>query len=326
MDSRSSLCLALRVVETPPVAIIDVGSNSIKGLVAARTADGNITALKARTIEARISAGISHEEPQLSEEGIVRGVEAIQSLLAGGAPLAPVKTIIVATSAVRDARNGADFCARVHAATGQTVRILTGNEEANLIGRGLTCDPAVRDTRDFYVFDLGGGSLECLAFRERNVEQAVSLPLGCVRLFEMFVKNPAKPFSERARFSTMQLTHESLVRSGFKFSLPAGTLAIGTGGTMAVARAVLGEQEGKSFEQTDPFVKVTQLRRMLSAVGKLPLAERQQVPGLPPARADIFPTALATFIVIASLSGFAGFRHSLYNLRYGLADEALSSG
>ncbi len=59
---------------------------------------------------------------------------------------------------------------RVRAATGHNIRILTGDEEANLIGRGLTCDPALTTLRDFYVFDLGGGSLECLAPRDRQVQ------------------------------------------------------------------------------------------------------------------------------------------------------------
>src|SRR5207249_1268753 len=104
-------------------------------------------------------------------------------------------TVLVATSAVRDGQNGDAFCRRIHAVTGHAVRVLSGEEEANAIGRGLTTDPALQDTRDFYVFDLGGGSLECLAFRERRIEQAVSLQLGCVRLMEKLVVDSESPFS-----------------------------------------------------------------------------------------------------------------------------------
>ena len=67
----------------PAVAVIDIGSNSIKILVATRTPDGRVTALATRTIDARISAGISKTAPRLSDEGMARGLEAIQSLLAG---------------------------------------------------------------------------------------------------------------------------------------------------------------------------------------------------------------------------------------------------
>ena len=109
------------MVKISSVAIIDIGSNSIKLLVATRSADGHVTALAHRTIDARISAGISRAAPRLSEDGMRRGAEAIHALLADAAPFAPAHCVLVATSAVRDAHNGADFISRVHAATGHTI-------------------------------------------------------------------------------------------------------------------------------------------------------------------------------------------------------------
>src|SRR5262245_20227704 len=173
-----------------PVAVIDIGSNSIKILVAVRTDGGNVHPLHIRTIDARISAGISQATPRLSDEGMARGLSAVQALLEDAMRFNATSTILVATSAVRDAANGADFCDRIKKATHHPIRILSGDEEANLIGRGLVADPALRGLRDFYVFDLGGGSLECLAFLNRTIEQAVSLQLGCVRLTERFVSDP----------------------------------------------------------------------------------------------------------------------------------------
>ena len=305
------------------VAVIDIGSNSIKALVAARSSDGSVAALLNQTLDARISGGIGQTEPQLSDEGIARGVDSVKNLLAAVTAHRPDKVITVATSAVRDARNGGDFCARVREATGQEVRVLSGAEEANLVGRGLTCDPALKSFQDFYVFDLGGGSLECLSFRQRTIEQAVSMQLGCVRLTEQFIADINKPLGRTARYRTMQHVHDELVRGPFKFSLPPEAVAVGTGGTMTTVRAILGAKDGKTFDQVDPFIPLTQLRLMLTRISRMPLAERQQVPGLPAARADIFPVALATLIVLADVGAFAGFHHSLYNLRYGVADEAL---
>lgn len=313
----------LNVTVAVPVAIIDIGSNSIKLLVAARGSDGPVTALAHRTIDARISAGISRAAPQLSAEGMARGLAAIESLLADAAPFTPVRTILVATSAVRDALNGADFLSRVRAATGHTIRILTGNEEANLIGRGLTCDPALTTLRDFYVFDLGGGSLECLAFRDRHIAQAVSLQLGCVRLTEKFVADPAAPFAEPAASEIPRHTRTVVAASGFSFSLPSHAVALGTGGTVTTVRAILAARAGTTLAQIGTLVTLPQLRNLLAELGSLSLSDRQQIPGLPPPRADVFPTALATVITIAELGGFSAFHHSLYNLRYGLATEAL---
>ena len=305
------------------VAIIDIGSNSIKLLVATRSAGGHVTALTQRTIDARISAGISRAAPRLSEDGMSRGAEAVHTLLADAAPFAPAHFVLVATSAVRDAHNGADFIARVRALTGHTIRILTGDQEANLIGRGLTCDPALTTLRDFYVFDLGGGSLECLAFRDRQIAQAVSLQLGCVRLTEKFVADPAAPFAEPAASEIPRHTRAIVAASGFSFSLPARAVALGTGGTVTTVRAILAARDGTTLDQIGTLVTLPQLRNLLAELGSLSLSDRQQISGLPPARADVFPTALATIITLAELGGFDAFHHSLYNLRYGLAEETL---
>jgi exopolyphosphatase/guanosine-5'-triphosphate,3'-diphosphate pyrophosphatase len=88
-------------------------------------------------------------------------------------------------------------------------------------------------------------------------------------------------------------------------------------------RAVLGAREGKPFADTASIVTVAQLRELLTWLGALPLADRKNVPGLPPARADVFPTALATFLALAEAGGFSAFQNSVYNLGYGLAAELL---
>ena len=307
------------------VAVIDVGSNSIKVLVAAAAADGGLTILRTRTLDARISAGISQAAPRLSAAGLAAGLDAIRTLLEDVAPLAPAATVLVATSAVRDARNGEDFRASVLAATGHGLRILSGDEEARLIGRGLTSDPALARLQDFYVFDLGGGSLECLAFRNRQIACTASLPLGCVRLTEQFVADPAGPLAPAARQSIRQHVSDSLARSPFAFSLPPGAAAIGTGGTFSVARAILAARSVPAAVDVPPSVTAAQLRALLDWLGALPLAERQAIPGLPAARADVMPVALATLDALAGLGGLTTFRHSFYNLRYGLAAEALAA-
>jgi exopolyphosphatase/guanosine-5'-triphosphate,3'-diphosphate pyrophosphatase len=305
------------------VAVVDIGSNSIKLLVAARDEKDDIVTLASRSLDARISDGISEAEPMLGAEGMQRGLDAIVTLLDDARAHDPAEVRLVATSAVRDARNGSEFADRVLQATGHPVRVLTGAEEAALIGRGLTCDAHLRQLQNFYVFDLGGGSLECLAFRGRQLESAGSLQLGCVRLTESLVRKPDRPFSRSPRFRVMQHVHDELVRGPVRFTLPPGSDAVGTGGTMATVRGILAAEQGISFDETDPYVPLTRLRQMLSKLSRLTLDERKQVPGLPPARADIFPTALATLIVVADVVALAGFRHSLFNLRYGVAAEAL---
>jgi exopolyphosphatase/guanosine-5'-triphosphate,3'-diphosphate pyrophosphatase len=304
-----------------PVAVIDIGSNSIKLLVAAAGGRGRMETVFTRTLDTRISAGISQAAPRLSEDGMARGVAAVRELVADSIRLAAQRTVLVATSAVRDAANGADFRAAVRAATGLSVRILTGPEEANLIGRGLTADPALTGLRDFYVFDLGGGSLESLVFRDRRAVQEVSLPLGCVRLTEQCVPDPSAPFTAAAAVAAR--VRAVFAPAGFSFSLGPGGSAVGTGGTVTTARAILAARAGLPLEQSPALVPVESLRELLRSVGGLPLAERRAVAGLPAGRADVFPAALATLVAVAELGHFPGYLHSFYNLRWGLAAEEL---
>jgi exopolyphosphatase/guanosine-5'-triphosphate,3'-diphosphate pyrophosphatase len=305
------------------VAIVDIGSNSIKVLVAGRGPSGRPEPVFAETIDARISMGISRKDPRLGASGMARGIAAIRELLKMAAPFAPDRTLLVATSAVRDARNGRVFRKRVRDATGHSVRILSGAEEADLIGRGLACDPALSRLRNFYVFDLGGGSLECLSFRGRRALQAVSLQLGCVRLTEKFVADSSRPFTVPESREVAAHVGSTIAASGFGFNLPRGAAAVGAGGTLTTVRAIRAEKDGVAFEKTAPEVGVAELRSLLWEIGGVPLSARKRIPGLSPSRADVFPAALATLIAIASLGRLDCFRHSLYNLRWGLAAREL---
>lgn len=304
------------------VAVLDLGSNSIKVLVATRGPQGGVVPLAWKSLDARISAGISAERPRLSEEGMARGVAAVQELLAFIRPHDPARIRLVATSAVRDAANGAEFRARLLAATGHEVRILTGDEEANGIGRGLTADPALTALQDFHVLDLGGGSLEWLTFRSRRIEQALSLQLGCVRLTEKFVPAPDAPFGPASRDAIRGHTVAALRSSGAR--LDAARPVVATGGTVSTVRAVLGARRGLTLDQTEPIVTVAELSDLLDQLAPLPLEERRRIPAMPPARADVFPAALATILAFAETGGFTRFHHSVYNLRYGLAAEMLN--
>lgn len=306
----------------PTVAVIDIGSNSIKSLVATRNADGRPVALHSQTIEARISAGISREHPVLSDEGMQRGLAAVEELLATARPFLPAQTVLVATSAVRDAANGAEFRARVLAATGHAIRILSGDEEANYIGRGLTTDPALTGWRDFYVFDLGGGSLECLSFKNHAIVQGLSLPLGCVRLTERFVADATAPVSAEAITAIQTHSRRLLDASGFRFDVP-GSAAVFTGGSMTTTRALFGAEVGLPLQTASPEIPVSRIQALLTRVAALPLVERRQIPGMPGSRADVFPAALATVLTIAEAGRITRFHHSLYNLRWGLAATLL---
>jgi exopolyphosphatase/guanosine-5'-triphosphate,3'-diphosphate pyrophosphatase len=306
----------------PRVAVIDIGSNSIKVLVVARAPTGQYRVLKNRTLDARIGAGISDAKPKLSEEGMTRALGAVRELVSEASEYGVARTVLVATSAVRDASNGAAFCARVKTATKQEIRILTGEQEAAYIGRGLTCDPALAELQDFSVFDLGGGSLECLSFKQRKVEQSLSLQLGCVRMTEKFIKNPAAPLEQPELAALAAHVVAELKQSGFKFAEPAPP-AVFTGGSMSTVRAINGAQQQQKMEEAPAEVDLGLIGGLLEYMAPMTLEQRKEIPGLPSARADVMPAAIVTMLALANVAKVTSFHHSLYNLRWGVAAETL---
>ncbi|MDX2110221.1 MAG: phosphatase [Verrucomicrobiota bacterium] len=310
----------------PVVAVVDCGSNSIKVLVATLDVEGKLLRLDEATEETRISRGIgggSDSPLHLCEEAMSAGVESISRLLERAHQYNPTQWQIVATSAVRDAANGAEFRERVLRVTGVPVRLLSGDEEALGIGRGVAQDPQFAGCTDFQLCDLGGGSLELLDFCAGAVRQKVSLPLGAVRLTERFVNDVhlAIPVEEQQRI--VDHVHAVVQQSGYKFPNPAGILA-GTGGAITYTRLLLGAQSGLT-ELTSIPAEITHatMHELCNQLCSLSLDERCALRGLPRKRADIMPAALLTLRTVLELAGIASLRHSLYNLRYGLAAQCL---
>lgn len=305
-----------------PVAVIDVGSNSIKLLVAKSEKAHGIDPLFTETIETRISEGISKDLPQLAEDAIRKGCRTITELVRIAREYEPVRLTIVATSAVRDALNGQDFIDQVYEATGIKTRVLSGHEEASYIGNGLRCDPQLAGTEDFIQMDIGGGSLELISFKQAQIKQAISLRLGAVRLSERFVTDRDAAVSRNVETAIHAFVTAELAQSDFNFS-PAKNLLVATGGAIVVSRAIIAAQAGQEIEEQYPVIKKTQLETLKEQVCALPLHERMSIPHLPASRADIIPTALITILAVLKHAQRTSLTHSFYNLRYGMAAELL---
>ena len=305
------------------VAVIDVGSNSIKLLVARAGAKSNIIeTLCSETIETRISGGISSKLPSLNEDAITAGTTTIAKLQNMAQNYQPDRTVVVATSAVRDAINGDDFVQNVAEGTGLQMRTLSGTEEANYIGQGISCDPAIGGMTSFIQTDIGGGSLELIRFDTGQIQQAISLQLGAVRLTERFIEDADAPLTLKIEASIRRYVTEQLMSSDFDFS-PAELPLIGTGGAYTVSRAMLAAETDSDIEHSLPHLERSSLSQLKNKLVPLPLRERLSIPHLPAARADIMPTALITIDALLEVANRSSLTHSFYNLRYGVAANLL---
>jgi len=198
-----------------PVAVIDVGSNTIKLSVISGTVSLNLLHRDVRYD--RIGRNLG-DDGKLSDEAIHLAAESVKALKLEAEKHKPSKILVVATSAIRSAVNRDTCIKTIEELSGLPVRVLSGMEEAELIGQGVGTDPVLSDMDGNYCFvDIGGGSIECARFRDNELQQAVSLPLGAVRLTERFIQNPEEIISLDDSEAIFEFVSEELKHSSFDF-------------------------------------------------------------------------------------------------------------
>jgi exopolyphosphatase / guanosine-5'-triphosphate,3'-diphosphate pyrophosphatase len=162
------------------VAVVDIGSNSLRLVVY----DGIRRA--ARTlVNEKVLAGLGRglgTSGRLHPDGIELAIANIQRFVAVADAIGCIRLDMLATAAVRDAADGADFVAALERRFGVSVRILSGAEEGRLSGLGVLA--GIPDAAGI-VGDLGGGSVELVPIGEGRVGTAATLPLGPLRLAEV---------------------------------------------------------------------------------------------------------------------------------------------
>lgn len=305
------------------VAVIDVGSNSIKLLVARKGSENSpLEKLFSKTHETRISTGIGKRTLKLSNEAMAAGCESITDLVRIAKDYNSNIVKIVATSAVRDASNGLEFVEKVKQATGIELSILPGIEEATFIGKGLRCDPLLAETDRFIQIDIGGGSLELTRINKESIEKACSLQLGAVRMTEKFLSDHMQTVDSETEAKIRDHTLKSVAESGFSFE-PVTDPMIVTGGAFSVIRSILNARADENPRDTSQVLYRKDITQLKETLCNLSLDERKALPGLPSARADIMPAALITIDTVLELSGRAIVTQSFYNLRYGIAAALL---
>ena len=307
------------------IAVIDTGSNSIKLLVARFGEDpSTLETVFTRTVETRISQGIGHSLARLSKKAMTEGLQAINKLIHLAHRYQPRTIRIVATSAVRDAVNGPEFAQKVKKSTGLEMDILSGKEEATLIGNGLAYDPEFSGMKRFVQIDIGGGSLELIRFDQGKIVKALSLPLGAVRLAEQFVGNRETSMNAITESQIQVHVETKIQESHFDFSLSEDPM-VATGGALTITRAILAAQAGMTMASFSPKLSITQITTLKMDLMQQTLKQRRLIPNLPATRADVLPIALITIEKIMQLAAQEQLIHSVYNLRYGVAADTLKS-
>jgi exopolyphosphatase/guanosine-5'-triphosphate,3'-diphosphate pyrophosphatase len=301
-------------------AVIDVGTNSIKLLVA-DVSGNDVRPVHEESRQTRLGKGF-YETHRLQPETIAHTAEAVWEF-AGIAREKNADSIrVIATSAARDAVNPMDLTGSIFRASGLKTEIISGAREAEWVFQGVTTDSELA-RQPLLLLDVGGGSTEFIVGSGEK-HFAHSFPLGTVRLMEQFPLGdpPARREFNACRDWLKHFLHAE-IRPQLAPALKneSGELwLVGTGGTTSILARIenkLDRYDREKIERTIlNFDRIVAHRKKL---WRLPLAERKEITGLPKLRADVILTGVLIYETVMAEFGFKQLRVSTRGLRFAAA-------
>ena len=296
----------------PTFAAVDIGSNSVR-LKIARLQGRRLRALHEDREVTRLGEGV-FGTGFLTPESMAETVKVLRRFHRATQQIVTDTVRVVATSALRDARNSQAFLEWVRSATGWRVEIISGVEEARLIHLGLVAGSRV-DALPALMLDLGGGSCELTVSHLGHIRDAVSLPLGAVRLTNEFLRHdpPRKGELTRMRgFITREVN--AIVNRMVRLKIKS---VIATSGTAAALAAVAGHLRSGAQRQRN-MVSRAEMSRIAKRLSRLPVGDRRKIEGIGPRRAEIIVAGAAVYSEILDRLKLKGFRYSALGLRDGI--------
>jgi exopolyphosphatase/guanosine-5'-triphosphate,3'-diphosphate pyrophosphatase len=304
-------------------AVIDVGTNSIKLLVA-DVRGRDVQPVHEESRQTRLGKGF-YQTHRLQPETIAHTAEAVWEFAETAREKNADSIRVIATSAARDAVNPMDLTGSIFRASGLKTEIISGAREAEWAFRGVTTDPELA-RQPLLLLDVGGGSTEFILGHGEEKSFAHSFPLGTVRLMEKF---PHSDLPKKTEFTKCRDWLKHFLRAEVRPQLaPAlknesGEIQlVGTGGTTSILARVenkLDRFDREKIERTVlDFDQIVAHRKRL---WRLPLEERKEIPGLPKLRADVILTGVLIYEMVMEEFDFKQLRVSTRGLRFAAVME-----
>jgi exopolyphosphatase/guanosine-5'-triphosphate,3'-diphosphate pyrophosphatase len=308
---------------TPPppdhrrIAVVDVGSNSTRLLIADVDAGGRIVERRRHSAVTRLGEDVDADR-RLKPAAIARvcrALDAYQEMIRGdGCDQATA----IFTSAVRDAADGPDFVALVADRYELDARLLPGGDEARLTFLGATSERDPADDGPTLVIDIGGGSTELVRGTGDHAAFNVSLQAGVVRMTERHLHgDPPVPAELRALRADLRRLLDRHVPPDER-RIPRQAIAV-AGTATSCAAIDQGLHPYDSAKVHGYSVALTTCRLLLARLAGLPLAQLRRVRGLHPDRAPTIVAGVAMLTEILETFDLQGFETSEHDILRGVA-------
>ena len=311
----------------PTFAAIDIGSNSCR-LKIAKVVSHQLRTLHEDREVTRLGASV-FASGLVSPEAMAATLRALKRFQRAVQSHGVDQVRVVATSAMRDARNAAAFHAWVKAETGWNMETISGLEEGRLIHRGLMSGEPGSGGRVLLI-DLGGGSCEITLSEHKRIKDTISVPIGAVRLTEEFLNLDPAPPEDLARMR--RLIARELRRAHRKIQPGKVQLVIATSGTAAAlseACAAIAAKSGKGSKaarrSNGDLAPTPMVRKLAAKISRMTLPEREAVQGIGPRRAEIITAGAQVFAELLESFNLRGFRYSPLGLRDGMLAQMLAA-
>ncbi len=266
------------------IAAIDIGTNSLHMIVCRVRPDLSFEVIDREKDMVRLGTG-GLDRGRLAESSMAAAIQTLSKFYRLARSHDVEEMIVTATSAVREAENGAEFVAAVKREVGLHIRVISGTEEARLIDLAAVY-AADLGRRSAIVIDIGGGSTEITIGTAERLQSARSFKLGVIRLTERFVRTD--PLSRRDERALVRHIRKQAGDYLAQLSRRRFDRVIGTSGTiLSLGALAAGERASEDIRNVRvPAKAMSRLRRMLTS---MTLADRLKVPNLDPRRADLSP-------------------------------------
>ncbi len=264
------------------LATFDVGTNTVLMLLVELQGNDKLKPLLERSRITRLGRGVDRTgklDPENSERTLDTIAEFADEARSAGAE----KIIAVATSALRDAADGADFISRVKDKAAVGLKVIPGLEEAALSSLAVKRSLHLSSDQRLLITDIGGGSTELIRSEPGHDLDSVSLQIGSVRLTERIIEHDP-PSQEEIEKLTVTID-ENLDKLGWSFR---PEVLVGIAGTVTTIAAVALEMSDYDSARIQGHVlKREEVAAIVKRLGEVTLAERKKIPGILAARADV---------------------------------------
>lgn len=301
------------------IAAIDIGTNSIRFIVAEAVKEGKFKILDDEKVTVRLGENLI-QTGMISEEATGRALEAVRRFrkLLAGLKVGVVEA--VATSAVRNAANGKELVEALTTELGHEVRVISGTEEAELAAASALFNFDMNGKR-FAMADIGGGSLEVVTAFGNHIEECYTIDLGTVVMTERFLHSD--PIKAVELHQLQRHVRECLKKVLSDSRISVDTL-IGSGGTVTSLGYMAMSRHKDDYSSAHGYeVLRSEAVHLLAMITRKDIKARRLIPGLNPDRADII---VAGIVVIDELMKFFGANRLLVNergIREGLIINAM---